>query len=118
MRTVIDFGGATYLDDPHKSTIINTRQYRGPEVTLELGWSFPSDVWSVGCLVAESYCGDLLFQTVSPLYRVCSSSHSLNAFAQHEELEHLALMEHMLGRFPEYMSRQSPLGRRYFHRCG
>lgn len=30
---VIDFGGATY-DDEHKSTIINTRQYRGPEVLI------------------------------------------------------------------------------------
>jgi hypothetical protein len=29
---VIDFGGATFDDDTHKSTIINTRQYRGPEV--------------------------------------------------------------------------------------
>ena len=44
---LIDFGGATY-DHEHKTTIINTRQYRGPEVTLEVGWSFPSDIWSIG----------------------------------------------------------------------
>lgn len=31
---VIDFGGATYDDDAHKSRIVNTRQYRGPEVLL------------------------------------------------------------------------------------
>ncbi len=62
---MIDFGGATYDSDAHRSTIVNTRQYRGPEVTLEVGWSFPSDIWSVGCLVAEVYCGDLLFETVS-----------------------------------------------------
>ena len=30
---VIDFGGATY-EDAHKTTTINTRQYRGPEVTV------------------------------------------------------------------------------------
>lgn len=30
---VIDFGGATYQGD-HKSSIINTRQYRAPEVIL------------------------------------------------------------------------------------
>jgi serine/threonine protein kinase len=51
--TVIDFGGATYEDDRSKARIINTRQYRGPEVTLELGWSYPSDMWSAGCIVAE-----------------------------------------------------------------
>jgi serine/threonine protein kinase len=61
---VIDFGGATYDDDDHKSTIINTRQYRAPEVILEVGWSFPSDLWSAGCIIAELYTGDLLFATV------------------------------------------------------
>lgn len=65
VSVVIDFGGATYDDDRDKATIINTRQYRGPEVSLELGWSFPSDLWSVGCIIAEIYNGDLLFQTVS-----------------------------------------------------
>jgi serine/threonine protein kinase len=54
--TVIDFGAATYDDDAHKSRIVNTRQYRGPEVTLELGWSFASDIWSAGCIIAE-VCG-------------------------------------------------------------
>ena len=30
---VIDFGGATFDDDKSKTRIINTRQYRGPEVS-------------------------------------------------------------------------------------
>lgn len=38
---LIDFGGACY-DDQKKSTIINTRQYRAPEVMFEIGWSMPS----------------------------------------------------------------------------
>uniref|UniRef100_M4C289 Protein kinase domain-containing protein n=1 Tax=Hyaloperonospora arabidopsidis (strain Emoy2) TaxID=559515 RepID=M4C289_HYAAE len=40
---LIDFGGATY-EDESKSSIINTRQYRSPEVILGLGWSYPSDI--------------------------------------------------------------------------
>jgi hypothetical protein len=36
---VIDFGGATYEHENDKSRVINTRQYRGPEVILELNWS-------------------------------------------------------------------------------
>jgi serine/threonine protein kinase len=50
---VIDFGGGTYDDEDDKATIVSTRQYRGPEVTLELGWSFPSDIWSAGCIIGE-----------------------------------------------------------------
>jgi serine/threonine protein kinase len=61
---VIDFGGATY-DHESKSSIINTRQYRSPEVILGLGWSYPSDIWSAGCIIAELYLGELLFATVS-----------------------------------------------------
>jgi serine/threonine protein kinase len=75
---VIDFGGATF-DNEHKSAIVNTRQYRGPEVTLELGWSYPSDIWSIGCIIGELYSGDLFFQTV----RLSSLSLSLSPLAYH-----------------------------------
>ncbi len=44
---VIDFGGATY-DNEKKSSVVNTRQYRAPEVILGVGWSMPSDLWSIG----------------------------------------------------------------------
>ena len=44
---VIDFGAATY-DNEKKSSVVNTRQYRAPEVILGVGWSMPSDLWSLG----------------------------------------------------------------------
>lgn len=94
---VIDFGGATFESEKH-SVIINTRQYRGPEVTLELGWSYPSDIWSVGCMIAEMYTGDLLFAT-------------------HDNLEHLCMMEKCSGRFPAWMISDS-IGMQYFHSNG
>lgn len=74
---VIDFGGATFESD-HHARMVNTRQYRAPEVILGLGWSHPSDMWSLGCIVAELLTGELLFQT-------------------HEDMEHLALMEKVIG---------------------
>lgn len=77
---LIDFGNATY-EDEHHSSIINTRQYRSPEVTLALGWDERSDVWSMGCILMELYTGDILFGT-------------------HENLEHLALMEAILYPLP------------------
>jgi len=73
---LIDFGNATYASE-HHSSIINTRQYRGPEVILSLGWNEQSDIWSMGCILMELYTGELLFGT-------------------HENLEHLYLMERIL----------------------
>jgi len=93
---IIDFGGATFNDE-RKSSIVNTRQYRGPEVTLELGWSYPSDVWSAACMLAELSTGDLLFST-------------------HDNLEHLAMMERTVGRFPAHMVQRSPVAKQYFYR--
>jgi len=84
---LIDFGNATY-EDEHHSSIINTRQYRGPEVILSMGWNELSDVWSMGCILMELYTGELLFGT-------------------HENLEHLALMEKSLGDFPSKMLSQA-----------
>ena len=41
---LIDLGSATF-DDQHHSSIIATRQYRAPEVILEMGWDSASDIW-------------------------------------------------------------------------
>ncbi|KAG7012280.1 Serine/threonine-protein kinase AFC2, partial [Cucurbita argyrosperma subsp. argyrosperma] len=80
---VIDFGSTTY-DRPDQNYIVSTRHYRAPEVILGLGWSFPCDIWSVGCILVELCSGEALFQT-------------------HENLEHLAMMERVLGPLPHEM---------------
>ncbi|KAK7265616.1 hypothetical protein RJT34_33238 [Clitoria ternatea] len=80
---VIDFGSTTYeREDQHY--IVSTRHYRAPEVILGLGWSYPCDIWSVGCILVELCTGEALFQT-------------------HENLEHLAMMERVLGPLPQHM---------------
>ena len=80
---LIDFGGSCY-DYDKKSSIVNTRQYRAPEVILGVGWSMPSDMWSLGCILGELYLGELLFPT-------------------HNNEEHLALIERVIGYFPHRM---------------
>ena len=70
---LIDFGSATFEEEYH-SSVVSTRHYRAPEIILSLGWSFPCDIWSVGCILVEFFTGDALFQT-------------------HDNLEHLAMME-------------------------
>ncbi|OZJ04008.1 hypothetical protein BZG36_03624 [Bifiguratus adelaidae] len=84
---LIDFGSATFEDDYH-SSVVSTRHYRAPEIILSMGWSFPCDIWSIGCILVEFYTGDALFQT-------------------HDNLEHLAMMEAVLGKFSDKMIRQA-----------
>ena len=47
-----------------------------------LGWSYPCDAFSLGCILVEFYTGVALFQT-------------------HDNLEHLAMMEQVMGKMPE-----------------
>ncbi|XP_061339370.1 serine/threonine-protein kinase AFC3 isoform X2 [Gastrolobium bilobum] len=64
-----------------------------------LGWSYPCDLWSVGCILVELCSGGALFQT-------------------HENLEHLAMMERVLGPLPEHMVRRSNRGAEKYFRNG
>jgi dual-specificity kinase len=84
---LIDFGSATFQDEYH-SSVVSTRHYRAPEIILGLGWSYPCDIWSIGCILVEFFTGDALFQT-------------------HDNLEHLAMMEAVVGsRVDEHLVRQ------------
>lgn len=89
---LIDFGSATF-DDEYHSSVVSTRHYRAPEIILNLGWSYPCDIWSIGCILVEFFTGDALFQT-------------------HDNLEHLAMMESVIGsRIDSKMVKQVVQGR-------
>jgi len=89
---LIDFGSATF-EHEHHSSIIQTRHYRAPEVILKQGWDQSCDIWSVGCIIFELALGYMLFDT-------------------HSSLEHLAMMERILGKIPTNMASKS--GSSYF----
>ncbi|KAF2860163.1 serine/threonine protein kinase [Piedraia hortae CBS 480.64] len=74
---LIDFGSATF-DDEYHSSVVSTRHYRAPEIIMGIGWTFPIDLWSLGCILVECWTGDALFQT-------------------HDCYEHLAMMEAVIG---------------------
>lgn len=96
---LIDFGSATF-DKQYHTSVVSTRHYRAPEVILGthpgpskkiaagLGWTYPCDIWSIGCILVELFTGDAVFQT-------------------HENHEHLKLMEVTLGPIPPSMIRKS-----------
>ncbi|ERN03909.1 serine/threonine-protein kinase AFC3 [Amborella trichopoda] len=94
---LIDFG-STVFESLNNSSVVSTRHYRAPEVILGLGWTFPCDIWSIGCILTELCSGEALFQT-------------------HENLEHLAMMERVLGPLPEHMIRKADrCAEKYFRR--
>ncbi|KAF8529815.1 CMGC/CLK protein kinase [Gautieria morchelliformis] len=95
---LIDFGSATF-DDEYHSTVVSTRHYRAPEIILGLGWSFPCDAFSLGCILVEFYTGVALFQT-------------------HDNLEHLAMMEAVMGKMPEKFARAGSRSKAEFFKEG
>ncbi|NP_001091432.1 CDC like kinase 1 L homeolog [Xenopus laevis] len=92
---IVDFGSATYNHEYH-SALVSTRHYRAPEVILELGWSQPCDVWSIGCILIEYYLGLTVFQT-------------------HDSKEHLAMMERILGPLPLHMIQKTRKHKYFYH---
>ncbi|KAI3625154.1 hypothetical protein CBS9595_000515 [Malassezia furfur] len=95
---LIDFGSATFNDEYH-SGVVSTRHYRAPEIILGMGWSYPCDAWSLGCILVEFFTGDALFQT-------------------HDNLEHLAMMERVLGTLPDDYRRKAETYKPEYFRNG
>ncbi|TEB34629.1 CMGC/CLK protein kinase [Coprinellus micaceus] len=95
---LIDFGSATFESEYH-STVVCTRHYRAPEIILGLGWSFPCDAYSLGCILVEFYTGVALYQT-------------------HDNLEHLAMMEMVMGKMPERFARAGARSKPEFFKEG
>ena len=60
---ICDIGNACWFNH-HFSTIIQTRQYRSPEVILGINYNETSDIWSLACIVYELITGDFLFNPV------------------------------------------------------
>jgi len=95
---LIDFGSATFEQEYH-SSVVSTRHYRAPEIILGLGWSFPCDAYSLGCILVEFFTGLALYQT-------------------HDNLEHLAMMEMVMGKMPERFARAGARSKPEFFKEG
>lgn len=57
---IVDMGNACYVDK-HYSDVIQTREYRSPEVILDGEYDATADIWSLACMVFELATGDYLF---------------------------------------------------------
>ncbi|KAJ3434344.1 hypothetical protein M0812_19824 [Anaeramoeba flamelloides] len=83
---IVDLGNACWFDQ-HFSSLIQTREYRCPEVIIGHGYNEKSDIWSMACMIFELLTGEVLFQPISD-----------DPHLQDEE--HLALMISLLGEMP------------------
>ncbi|MEN2497053.1 MAG: Dual specificity protein kinase clk2 [Marteilia pararefringens] len=92
---IIDYGNSIFFNDRH-GRIVCTRNYRPPEVILELKWDEKIDVWSIGCIIFEIVTAITLFQV-------------------HNNTEHLAFIECIIGKIPKKMIRRTNL-QKYFDR--
>lgn len=80
---ICDMGNACYVDN-HYSSVIQTREYRGPEVMLDGEYDESADLWSLACMIFELITGDYLFDPRK------GKTYKKND-------DHLALIEELIG---------------------
>jgi serine/threonine protein kinase len=95
---LIDFGSSCYLTD-RQSSYIQSRSYRAPEVVLGLPYDGRIDIWSLGCVVAEMFTGEVTFQNDSIVSM-------------------LSRIEALCGPFPRHMIAQGRQSSSFFTKCG
>ena len=91
---IIDLGSSCYIHD-HLSSYVQSRSYRAPEVILGCPYDYRIDIWSLGCILAELWSGNVLFQNdcIQGL---------------------LARVIGIVGPFPEYMFKQGRHAANFF----
>jgi len=81
---VIDFGSSTPADESNVMyRYVQSRFYRAPEVILGLPFSFPIDMWSLGCILVEMHVGTPLFDGKNELDQLVKIMNYLGPPPQH-----------------------------------
>ncbi|EAS00422.2 Serine/Threonine kinase domain protein (macronuclear) [Tetrahymena thermophila SB210] len=93
---VIDFGSSCFIHD-HLSSYVQSRSYRAPEVIIGCKYDYRIDIWSLGCILAELWTGNVLFQ-----------NDNIQGL--------LARVIGIIGPFPEWMMKEGRLVQNFFTR--
>ena len=101
---ICDVGNACWFNH-HFSTIIQTRQYRAPEVLLGINYNESSDIWSLACMVFELATGDFLFEPRK------GDTYSKND-------DHLAQIIELVGKMPKNFALSGSNSMKYFNKNG
>ena len=101
---ICDLGNACWFNH-HFSTIIQTRQYRSPEVLLGIEYNESSDIWSLACIVFELATGDFLFEPRKG-----------DTFSKNDD--HLAQIIELVGKMPKNFALCGENSKKYFNKWG
>ena len=101
---ICDVGNACWFNH-HFSSIIQTRQYRAPEVLLGINYNESSDIWSLACMVFELATGDFLFDPRK------GDTYSKND-------DHLAQIIELAGKMPKNFALSGSNSMKYFNKNG
>ena len=101
---ICDIGNACWFNH-HFSTIIQTRQYRSPEVILGINYNETSDIWSLACMLFELATGDFLFEPRKG-----------ETFSKNDD--HLAQIIEALGKMPKNFALSGFDSYKYFDKNG
>ena len=101
---ICDMGNTRWFGN-HFSEMIQTRQYRSPEVILGVNYNETADMWSLACMVFELVTGDFLFDPRK------GSTFSKNDV-------HLAQFMELLGKMPKQYALSGKYSKKYFNKNG
>ncbi len=101
---ICDLGNACWFNH-HFSPLIQTRQYRAPEVLLGVNYNETTDIWSLACIIFELATGDFLFEP-----------HKGSTFSKNDD--HLARFMEILGKMPKKFALSGAYSKKYFNSKG
>lgn len=95
-----DFGNSCFVDNT-LNELIQTRQYRSPEVLLGIGYDTSADIWSLACMTFELATRRHLFDPTlaDPNEEECESNKYLF------DATHLSMIESVIGPLPKDWAR-------------
>ena len=100
-----DFGGSYFQHDNKIGRLIQSREYRSPEILLAAPYSEKIDIWSMGCIVFEVATRSVLFP---PKW----------GDKLEKNQNHLRLMTQITGAFPHGFARSGQNSDQFFDQEG
>ena len=108
-----DFGNSCFIDGM-LNELIQTRQYRSPEVLLDIEYDYSADIWSLACMTFELATRHHLFDPILRDKDIEETQENKEQF----DAVHLSMIEMVIGPIPKDWARNGKLYNRLYDRHG